>query len=51
MRWAEAALLADVESGEHDWNKHRALVEGLQRAIREYEDRITAMLRDISLRY
>ena len=50
MRQAEAALRAYVESGEHDSNKHRGLVESLQRAIREYEDRIAALLRDMSLR-
>jgi len=43
-------LRANVESGEHDSNKHRGLVGSLQRAIREYEDRIAALLRDMSLR-
>ena len=50
MRQAEAALHTHVESGEHDSNKHRGLIESLQRAIREYEDRIATLLRDISLR-
>jgi hypothetical protein len=50
IRQAEAALHAYVESGEHDSNQHRRLVENLQRAIREYEDRIASLLRDISLR-
>jgi len=50
MRQAEAALHVHVESGERDSKKHLGLVESLQRAIHEYEDRIATMLQDINVR-
>jgi hypothetical protein len=50
LRQAETSLHAYVDSSEHDPNKHRVLAENLQRAIRQYEERIAAMLQNISQR-
>ena len=43
MDYAGEALRAHVDSGEHDHDKHRILVDNLQRAIHEYLDRIAAL--------
>lgn len=50
MRQAETALHVHVDGGEHDPAKHRRLLESLQAAMREYEDGIASMLRDLGMR-
>jgi len=43
MNHAEDALQAYVDSGEHKPHEHHILVENLERAIREYLDRIASL--------
>lgn len=51
MNRAQAELLDHAEkSGERDSDEDRRLVENLQDAIREYEHRIAAFLRDTAAR-
>ena len=47
MKEAQTALLAYAESDERNSVEHRRLGENLQEAIREYDDRIAALLRNI----